>query len=259
MWRSIAIGALLIGVPACSSLESIVEPELSDLQLTVDTLKASLSDAQQALADLRVEVETRRQEFADARIARAQLEGRIREAERRLTEARHVIDLQREELAVSRVERERVGRTGAALQKQRKQLQKYSSKVGKAERGEMPAATMAFPSEGQLEVATMNLEQEALEEEFEDGTRVIPQPAIHVSGGFPSIGGVPGMARPSTMTAHFSVLIKPGDTLWSLARRHHTSVEHLMAINALPNDHIQAGQVLWLTESSTVESEHEHM
>jgi hypothetical protein len=32
-----------------------------------------------------------------------------------------------------------------------------------------------------------------------------------------------------------------------------------MEINALSNDHIQAGQVLWLTESSTSESEHERM
>jgi septal ring factor EnvC (AmiA/AmiB activator) len=81
---------------ACSSLEDIIiEPEMSDLQLTVDTLKTSLRDAQRMVDELRVEVDARGQELAEVQIARAQLEGRVQEAERRLTEARHVIDLQR--------------------------------------------------------------------------------------------------------------------------------------------------------------------
>lgn len=96
-WSSISIGILLLGISACSSLEDIIiEPEMSDLQLTVDTLKTSLRDAQRLVDELRVEVDARGQELADVQIARAQLEGRIQEAERRLTEARHVVDLQRE-------------------------------------------------------------------------------------------------------------------------------------------------------------------
>ncbi|UVT17000.1 MAG: LysM peptidoglycan-binding domain-containing protein [Nitrospira sp.] len=257
MWRSTAVGILLLGISACSSLEPLLEQDTGDLQLTVDALKTSLSDAQRALVDLRVEVEARRQEFADAQITRAQLEGRIREAERRLTEARHVIDLQREELVNSRTERDRARRTGAALQNQLKQLQKYQSKMGKHTAGEMPAA-MAFPREGQPELATLGLQGEALPDDFGDSTGVIPQPAIHVSRGS-SVGTVPSMARPSTMATDLSVLIKPGDTLWNLAQRHRTSVKRLMEINALSNDHIQAGQVLWLTESSTGESEHDRM
>ncbi|MDK2742961.1 MAG: LysM peptidoglycan-binding domain-containing protein [Nitrospira sp.] len=257
MGRNTAVGILLLGISACSSFEPLVEQETSDLQLTVDALKTSLNDAQRALVDLRVEVETRRQEFTDAQITRAQLEGRIREAERRLTEARHVIDLQREELASSRTERDRARRTGAALQSQLKQLQKYQSKMGRHTAGEMPTA-MAFPRESQLELATMSLQEEALSDDIGESTGVISQPAIHLSRDS-SVGAVPSTARPSTMTTDLPVLIKPGDTLWSLAQRHRTSVKRLMEINALSNDHIQAGQVLWLTESSTSESEHERM
>jgi len=80
------------------------EPEVVDLELTTDTLKASVRDAQRIVAELRTDLETRRMELAEAQVARAQLEGRVREAERRVIEARQVIELQREELAATRME-----------------------------------------------------------------------------------------------------------------------------------------------------------
>ncbi|MBH0186871.1 MAG: hypothetical protein HP477_16040, partial [Nitrospira sp.] len=79
----IVLGFFLGSVVACSPLEPLDEPEFSDLQLTMDTLKTSLRDAQRTIAELRAEVESRRLELADLQIARAQLEGRVREAERR--------------------------------------------------------------------------------------------------------------------------------------------------------------------------------
>src|SRR5689334_14051490 len=86
--------ALVIGIVgimagwsvACSPLEPIDEPEMSDLQLTVDTLKTSMRDSQRTIVELRAEADSRRQELAELHIVRAQLEGRVREAERRLSE-----------------------------------------------------------------------------------------------------------------------------------------------------------------------------
>jgi flagellar biosynthesis chaperone FliJ len=130
VWQGLAATGIAL-VTACAPLEPIVEPEVSDLQLMVDTLKTSVRDAQRTIAELRTELDASRQALADAQIARAQLEGRVREAERRLGEARHVIELQREELAASRAERERVARSGAALNNQMKQLQKQLSRLGK--------------------------------------------------------------------------------------------------------------------------------
>ena len=69
------------------------EPEVVDLELTTDTLKASVRDAQRTVAELRTDLEARRRELAEAQVARAQLEGRVREAERRVIEARLVIEL----------------------------------------------------------------------------------------------------------------------------------------------------------------------
>ncbi|NJN70171.1 MAG: LysM peptidoglycan-binding domain-containing protein [Nitrospira sp.] len=66
-----------------------------------------------------------------------------------------------------------------------------------------------------------------------------------------SVGVVSVVTRPSLMTTPVSIAIKPGDTLWSLARRYHTSVMHLMVLNELPDDRIQVGQTLRLPERST--------
>lgn len=258
-WGGTSIGILLLGMSACSPLDpSIIGPEMSDLQLMMDTLKTSLRDAQRIVAELRAEVDARRQELADVQIARAQLEGRIREAERRLTEARHVIDLQREELASSRSEREQVRRTRAALQNQLKQLQKQVSKVGKQVKGNVSPAAMVSPKDGQQEFTTFGSQQAALLAPPEEGTLAGPRPAIELSGAN-SVGEAPEGAQSATAPSPLQVLVKSGDTLWSIARRYHTSVRRLMVRNALPSDLIQVGQALWLTERPIEEPEHERM
>ena len=79
--------ALFVG---CGELEPMREPEVVDLQLTTDTLRTSVRDAQRVVAELRTDLEVRRRDLSEAQVARAQLEGRVREAERRVIEARHV-------------------------------------------------------------------------------------------------------------------------------------------------------------------------
>ena len=258
-WRSISICSLLFGMVACSPFDPlIVEPEMSDLQLTVDTLNTSLRDAQRMVDELRIEVDARRQELADVQIARAQLEGRIQEAERRLTEARHVIDLQREELASSRTEREQVGRTRAALQNQLKQLQRQLSKVQKQVRGEVSPAAMVSPRDVQPEPATIVRQQGDLLATSNERIQLIPESAIQVSGAS-SVGEVPVVSQSATVPLRLQVVVKSGDTLWRIARRYHTSVSRLMVLNALSSDRIQVGQALWLTEPFADEPEHERM
>lgn len=257
--RTVSFGVLVLGMGAmmaCGPLELIVEPEVSDLQLAVDTLKTSLRDAQRTIAELRAEVDSRRQELADAQVARAQLEGRVREAERRLVEARHVIDLQREELAGSRSERERVARTGAVLQNQLKQLQKQLSKIGKqtseARGTGMVPAGIPSPKGRQSGVAPTKLERPA---PFEERARGVATPATHLQEGS-SVGRVP-VSTPA-MTTPQRVSVKSGDTLWSISQRYRVPIKRLMAINQLPDNRIQVGQALWLTEPAAAgEREHE--
>ncbi|MBH0194135.1 MAG: LysM peptidoglycan-binding domain-containing protein [Nitrospira sp.] len=229
----IVLGVSMGSVVGCSPLEPLDEPEFSDQQLTMDTLKTSLRDARRTIVELRAEVDSRRQELADLQIARAQLEGRVREAERRLIEARHVIDLQREELAGSRSARERAARTGATLQSQLKQLHNQIARMGS------PAGTPSARGR-QMGVAPAKLDQLDV---LQERAAVAVTQAPHLN------------EKASVDTTRISraasgnplrVVVMPGDTLWSIAQRHRVSLKRLMAMNQLSDNHIEVGQDLWL-------------
>jgi Tfp pilus assembly protein FimV len=222
---------------ACSPLEPIDEPEMSDLQLTVDTLKTSLRDSQRTIVELRAEADSRRQEFAELLIARAQLEGRVREAERRLSEARHVIELQREELAGSRSERERTSRAGARLHSQLKQPQKQTAALNTSVGAGM--AGMSSSTGQRTGIASARGDQP---DWIEDSEAAVSTPAVHR----PQRAGLD--ERPLT-TSPVRIAVKRGDTLWSIAQRYQIPLKRLMAINGLTDTQIQAGQALWLAES----------
>ncbi|WP_141654392.1 LysM peptidoglycan-binding domain-containing protein [Candidatus Nitrospira nitrosa] len=239
------IGLILLNLVACRSLGA---PGLSDLQLTVDVLNVSLKDAQQAMAELRAEVEVRNQELAETQVMRAQLEGRVREAESRLSEARHVIALQREELAESRADRERIARTRAALQSQLKQLRKQLSRIEKQASGSISPAIMDFQEERLLRPVPAGMKEAVTFGDSLEDRRAFP-PSDEVMSGVMSVDRGEGLAQSSILVTPSRVMIKSGDTLWSLAQRYRTSVHQLMAVNALSTDYIQAGQSLWLTES----------
>jgi LysM repeat protein len=217
-------------------LEPIDEPEMSDLQLTVDTLKTSIRDSQRTIAELRAEADSRRKELAELHIARAQLEGRIREAERRLSEARHVIELQREELAGARSERERTSRTGARLHSQLKQPQKQMAALNTSS-GVGIGGGPSFKRER----AGIGAALGDLSDLIRDTEVALATPVVRRSKS-PAFDEGP----PPTHPVHISV--KRGDTLWSIAQRYQISLKRLMALNGLADYQIQAGQVLWLAE-----------
>jgi LysM repeat protein len=217
------------------------EPEVVDLELTTDTLKASVRDAQRTVTELRTEIEARRWELAEAQVARAQLEGRVREAERRVIEARQVIELQREELAAARTERERVSRSSLQLQGQMKRLQKQLSKAGISGLAHDGSEAAPLSSSGAMR----------------KGQKAVPVPAQRNQPSefleTPQVVATPANREPSSEveeqrppTKHVSV--KPGDTLWRIAQKYRVSVEHLRTINQLTDNNIVIGQALWLPD-----------
>ncbi|MBK9307842.1 MAG: LysM peptidoglycan-binding domain-containing protein [Nitrospira sp.] len=226
-------GVVLMGMVACSPLEPLLDPERSDLQLTVDTLNSSLRNAQRTITELQTEVDRRRQSYADLQILRAQLEGTGREVERRLAEARRVVDLQREELARARSERERMGRTTTALQSQLRHLRKQLSHPGKQTQGAVSPASVTAQQDERVDATKEGFAQEAQRDEVQESLdRISSARAASV------------FTHSPTASRHVSVAIRPGDTLWSLARRHQTTVAYLMVINELIDDRIHVGQLL---------------
>jgi len=241
------LGAVPVFWAACGALEPMDEPEVTDLQLTVDTLKASVRDAQRTASELRNELEASRKNLAEAQVARAQLEGRVREAERRLAESKQVIDLQREELASARTERERLSRGSVLMQGQLKQLQKQLSKLGKiGDEGQPSGLSPANVRSRQTQKAVMVPAQ--------TGSPSRSMPERNLSATPATLVRIPSMRESSydgRRGDHESryVIVKNGDTLWSIAHRNHVDVDRLRATNQLTGNRIEIGQALKLPES----------
>jgi len=237
---------------ACGELEPMVEPEIVDLQLTLDTLKTQVRDAQRNLAEVRAELESRRQELADAQVARAQLEGRVREAERRVTEARHVIELQREELIAARAERERVFRSSSQSQNQMKQFQKKVSKSGKPSGGE--ASSEVAPAEASLQRSPKAV-----------GMPRSATPAINAQ--LDKVSATPAALRQGELSDEQRnrkipvryISVKAGDTLWSISRKYRIGLNRLRSLNHLDGNQIEVGQALWVSEDRTTPDSAVHM
>ncbi len=223
-------------------------PTVEDLQLTIDALKTQTRDAQRTVADLRAELETRRQELGAALVARAQLEGKLRETERRFTEARQVVELQREELARARDERAGVAHGGRNLRSQLRQLQQQLAQHDQLQQ------QMVNPSRPQVRSRAVGRarQQEATVKmaERQDAVRRAAVPAARMN---PSSPTSPDPAQPVDDSTAFplrKIVVKPGDTLWSLARRYRVDLMELRILNQLTTDRILAGQDLFLPPAS---------
>ena len=247
-----AVGFASALFAGCGELEPMREPEVVDLELTTDTLKASVRDAQRTVAELRADLELRRRELAEAQIARAQLEGRVREAERRVIEARQVIELQREELAAARTERERVFRSSLQLQGQMNQLRKQFSKTGKSGSAHDGQEASPLPSSGAVRKGQKAMQVSALRNqpsEFLETPQTVATSAVVMQ--VPANRELSsGVEQQRTPPQHVSV--KPGDTLWSIAQKYRVKVEHLRRFNQLTDNRIEIGQALWLPDGRPV-------
>lgn len=243
-----AVGFASALFAGCGELEPMREPEVVDLELTTDTLKASVRDAQRTVAELRTDLETRRMQLAEAQVARAQLEGRVREAERRVIEARQVIELQREELAAARTERARMSRSSLQLQSLMKQLRKQLSRTGTSGPADDGQEAAPLPSSG-----AVRKDQKAMQVPAQRNhpSELLETPQMVATP--PDAIQVPANREPSSgdeqqRTPANHVSVKPGDTLWSIAQKYRVNVEHLRTLNHLTDNRIVIGQALWLSD-----------
>lgn len=226
----------------CSRVTPISEPSPIDLQVTADSLKAAVREAQRTAAELRTELDAQRKDLADAQLARAQLQGMLQETERRLADARQIIDLQREELAEARSERERMAQAVQPPHNQPRQLA-----TGPARRKSLPAVPegVAQTSMGKdlpVEQPATVLEQagsnRALPPDGQAGSGPIVSPAVESAAVFTPAG------EPQVGT----IVVRRGDTLWAIARRHRIGVNALRSVNGLSGDRIVVGRTLRLPE-----------
>ena len=126
--RIVLVGVILAAWSfGCARLEPMIEPETDEHQVTVDSLKTPCATRSGRFQTCGLSWKTAGRNWLMCRWGRAQLQGMLREAESRLLDARHIIDLQREELASARVEREHVAQSGRRLHSRMRQLEKLLS------------------------------------------------------------------------------------------------------------------------------------
>ncbi len=237
---AVGVYSLLLSV-GCARLEPMAEPGIADLRITVDTLKTAVRDAQRTADELRAELEDQRREFADVQMARAQLQGMLRETERRLADARQIIDLQREELASARVERERAAQNNRYMP-----TRLHPMPRAVPYQGSMPAAAqeslLSATSTGPVAAEVVPIPTET------DGPIPAPGPMAELEPAGDAIPEDRPEQEPPAQASARTIIVNPGDTLWRLSRRHKVDMELLRTLNGLKDYRIIAGHALRLPE-----------
>lgn len=226
----------------CSRVTPISELSPTDLQVTADSLKAAVREAQRTAAELRMELDAQRKELAEAQVARAQLQGMLEETERRLADARQIIDLQREELSEARSERERMAQAVQPPHHQSRQ-----TAAGPARRKFLPAGPEGVAQTSMGKDVPVEPSATVLEQSVASGERLsAPEtgPGSIVAPAAQSAAVLAAVSEPQVG----AIVVRRGDTLWAIARRHRVGVNTLRSINGLSGDRIVVGRTLRLPE-----------
>jgi LysM repeat protein len=199
-----------------------------------EVLKAEMERAQQSASTLRAEMERLQNELAVARIAKAQLEGSLRDAERRVSESRQVIEFQREELSRARSERERVLATGKDLQAQLTSLQAQL-----AEQSRLQQQLVELVNRPRKLAPAPRAQKTAAPPPVRQAVNGVP---LHVLALQP-----PPELPPARATGGKQLEVRKGDTLHSISRQYRVSLAELAALNKIEEpDRLLVGQVLML-------------
>lgn len=229
------IGALLMAIGTTGCTHSFFS---GDPYSMPEVLKAELDRAQQSAKELRAEVDTLQRELAVTRIAKAQLEGTLRDAERRAGEFRQVIELQREELARARNERERVVTTGKDLNAQLTSLQAQMAEQARLQQQLVELVQRPARSGGSGRARRMEMGTSS----GGATTPPAPKPMAMPIGSRRKVNGAATVKK---------IEVKRGDTLRSISRQYGVAVTELTALNSITEpDRILVGEILLLPSSA---------
>ena len=212
---SLTAGLLLTG---CSSLST------NNYAIMHEALKEETAQAQRTAVSLHAEVQTLQEQLGASRAAHARTQGELRDSERRLIEAQRIAELKQDELAKTRAASGQGEKTGDQV------------KLRVADDREQKRINMLETSIKKLtkEVATLNTTLR------DSGAR--PKPAATPTN------ELDGTLPPAQMKPSHSLIVRAGDTLFSIARLYDIALADLKSLNRLATDRILVGQVLIVPE-----------
>ena len=189
------------------------EAELQELRDLVQQLRQETADARQLVVDMREQAEQHRHELDRARSEQE------RQAVSHTTQHLMVLKDTMTTLAneVGQLRQELARPVVKERGKPSKGMGGKSGEVGRA--GDLPDSSQRLPSATDRPAAST----------------VIP-------GAFKPVSAFSRPLRPASIT------VQPGETLWSVAKRHHTSVASLRELNHIDGEALAVGQVLLLPQ-----------
>lgn len=233
----LALGVTL-GIDGC-----VTAPDVSVRNKADETHRtAQLSqEREQALAALRAEVAATRiaaakqeAELQALRTTVTQLRQENSESQQALLKAKQTIEARQSELATLKTEREHLAqvqtrpdvgdRTLATLQGQVASLSQ--------ELTQLKQTVTVVAQKAVAEAATRR--DGSMDEDNQAGPSRHIVPAMHV------------LHEPMYPSAPSRITVQPGDSWWSLARKHKTTIEALRAVNGRVGDHLTVGEELRL-------------
>ena len=238
-----------------SGTTSRVDSIIRNAKLEVANLRADLGSARIAVTKREIEAQELKRDLAEYR-------QRLSELQSTKDLQQYTSEKQQQELAAVKAERERLTRDKQDLQRDLAEIPKLREAL---------AASRASEDQVQAKVKELETALAALAEQLtktrdprsNDYDRGPVQPIETAPPGATS--SLPGesaapllsvadethkasamfvTALPASDSEWLAVTVKPGDTLWDLARAHGITIERLKAINKISGDVIRAGRVL---------------
>jgi LysM repeat protein len=219
------VGCLLL--MGCESLSS------KDYIVMHEAFKNETVQAQLTSATLHKQVQALQEQLGAARSAQARFQGELRDAERRMSEAERLVDVKQQELVKANAERDQLAQAGHQLKVQMSETQPLRRRTLDTDRDQKRINVL------QLSIQKLTKEVAALNTIVRDS--LLRSKASRVSA---DESAVPVEKRQPGL----GLIVKAGDTLFSIARRYAVALTDLKDVNRLRTDLILVGQLLVVPE-----------
>jgi LysM repeat protein len=214
-----------MSMAACLLLAGCSSFSTNNYAIMHEALKEESAQAQRTAASLHAEVQTLQEQLGASRAAQARSQGELRDSERRLIEAQRIAELKQDEPAKATAARGQGEKTGYQVKlrvddadRQQKRIKMLETSIKRLTK----------------EVATLNTTLR--------DSAARPKPAAA------STDEPDGTLPPAQMKPSHNLIVRAGDTLFSIARLYDVALADLKSLNRLATDRILVGQVLIVPE-----------
>lgn len=263
--KTTILAVLVVGASLTTTACTTSSPSIKDYQMMQAVYKSESTKDQQTIAALRGELDRVQRDLQTVQNTRAALEAKVADAVRRFEQQRDELTRAKdertqfaqtgrqlaEELARARDERSQFSQTARQMAQQLAELERVRQSLADVARDQTRLQSLEATLEKQTkELSELKAKRATAVASSKKAPKAATAPGLSPDAAMPSASPVPGTpgGAPSASTSR-TIIVKPGDTLHSLARKHSVAVAQLKDLNQLDGDRILAGQPLVIPDS----------